>query len=514
MASSIGWTNLPTTAWSAPSQLVLSQPPSAAGDPAGTGSAITQAGAGVANAVGAAAQPDFPFTVGITDAASLLGAGVISPTQETEILQDATAAAADWGQYISGAAPLRVAIDIAPLSGDYLSTGGATTDVVAGQLDGRTLMEPSSEYALTTGQYAAGSTSDITITLNQADLSEFYLNPDPGTPGTVPANEYDLTTLILHEMGHGLGISGYISSTGALGSQETMWDHDVQENPDGTADFVGPNAEAVYGGPVPLTTLNNGEQYYHFANSYSDPDSHDLMSGLGIPPGTSIGISTLDLAVLKDVGEPVTAALPGAVVCFARGTRIAGLAGNVPVEHLAVGDMVLTARGEPQPIIWIGHRHLDCTRHPHPRAVWPVRIRAGAFAPELPARDLLVSPQHAIFAEGVLIPIKRLVNGRSVVQEQRATIEYFHIELPRHDILLAEGLPTESYLDTGDRACFDNAGGTVVLHPDFSRWAWDAGACAELRVVGPEVEAARATLARRLRAGPGNVLDAPAAARP
>ncbi len=64
-------------------------------------------------------------------------------------------------------------------------------------------------------------------------------------------------------------------------------------------------------------------------------------------------------------------------------------------------------------------------------------------------------------------------------------------------MVLAEGLPAESYLDSGDRAMFENGGGALVLHPDFSRWAWDARACAEIKVVGPEVEAVRLKLARR-----------------
>lgn len=183
------------------------------------------------------------------------------------------------------------------------------------------------------------------------------------------------------------------------------------------------------------------------------------------------------------------------VVCFARGTRIATATGPVAVEDLVEGDVVLTAGGEEQAITWIGRRHVDCRRHPEPRQVWPVRIQAGAFGPAMPARDVCISPQHAIYDEGVLIPAKLLVNGRTIRQERVATVEYFHVELARHDILLAEGLPAESYLDTGDRASFENAPGAIVLHPDFSRWAWDGRACAELKVTGSELDAVRAKVA-------------------
>jgi collagen type I/II/III/V/XI/XXIV/XXVII alpha len=75
--------------------------------------------------------------------------------------------------------------------------------------------------------------------------------------------------------------------------------------------------------------------------------------------------------------------------------------------------------------------------------------------------------------------------------------DYYHVELERHELLLAEGLAVESYLDTGDRASFENGGGAVVLHPDFARLVWDGRACAELKVTGPELDAVRARLERR-----------------
>jgi hypothetical protein len=192
--------------------------------------------------------------------------------------------------------------------------------------------------------------------------------------------------------------------------------------------------------------------------------------------------------------------LENAPVCFARGTRIATPDGDVAIESLKKGDLVLTVAGKARPVIWIGHRRADCSRYPDPRKAWPILIQAGAFGPGLPARDLRVSPQHGIFAEGVLIPAKILVNGTTIRQEKVASIEYFHIELESHDILLAEGLPAETYLDAGDRSSFENGGGPVALYPDFARYAWDARACADLKVIGAEVERVRAQLATQARA--------------
>jgi hypothetical protein len=101
--------------------------------------------------------------------------------------------------------------------------------------------------------------------------------------------------------------------------------------------------------------------------------------------------------------------------------------------------------------------------------VRPVRIAAAAFPDNTPRRDLVISPDHALFIQGLLIPAKLLVNGGSItVDTECRRVTYYHVELDHHDILLAEGLPAESYLDTGNRAMFANSGEPSRLHPDFA----------------------------------------------
>ncbi len=188
--------------------------------------------------------------------------------------------------------------------------------------------------------------------------------------------------------------------------------------------------------------------------------------------------------------------------CFARGTRITTKDGEVAVERLRVGDRVITASGATRPVVWIGDREVACRRHPTPENVWPVRVRAGAFGEGLPRRDLLLSPDHAVFQEGVLIPIKHLTDGAGIAQERVDTVHYFHVELESHDVLLAEGLPAESYLDTGNRAMFVGGAAHLVLHPDFAALNWN-DACAPLCQQGPIVAAVRRRLRERRIAASG-----------
>ena len=148
------------------------------------------------------------------------------------------------------------------------------------------------------------------------------------------------------------------------------------------------------------------------------------------------------------------------LACFAQGTRISTTRGNVAVEALAIGDRVVTASGAHRPVRWLGHREVDCRRHPRPREVLPVRVAAGAFGGDRPARDLYVSPGHSICVDTVgevLIPAGALVNGSTIQQIEMDEVTYWHVELDRHDILLADNLPAESYLDMGNRSFFKEA---------------------------------------------------------
>ncbi len=285
---------------------------------------------------------------------------------------------------------------------------------------------------------------------------------------------------------------------------------------DGVLDFTSADSTVLTGElTAAISGFDDGSCIIEFgALTYNPLDTASYANG-----ALTIADGATDLARLTlDSEEPAgTFALSAgaadqlelmALPCFAAGTRLLTDRGDVPVEALAIGDRVITVEGHAEAITWIGARRIDCRRHRAADRVQPVRIVAHAFGAGVPSRDLFLSPDHAIFAEGVLIPVKHLIDGRAIRQMEVAQVTYFHVELRRHRILLAEGLPVESYLDTGDRAAF--AGGPVItLHPE-----WDAGsrdlaflseglAYAPIRVMGAEVDRLRARLAGLRRDQPG-----------
>ena len=200
-----------------------------------------------------------------------------------------------------------------------------------------------------------------------------------------------------------------------------------------------------------------------------DPASVVLAGGTLTFGGGSFPLAIGAGDALHSVASADGALVTADLACFAAGTGIATPRGRVAVETLQPGDLVNTYRGSPRPVRWIGHRHVDLARHPRPPEVSPIRIRAHALSPNIPERDLRVSPEHAIWLDGGLVPARLLLNGATIVRDTtRASVTWYHVELDTHDVLLAEGAPVESYLDTGNRGMFENASEPLVLHPVFT----------------------------------------------
>ncbi|WP_173577336.1 Hint domain-containing protein [Acetobacter fallax] len=155
--------------------------------------------------------------------------------------------------------------------------------------------------------------------------------------------------------------------------------------------------------------------------------------------------------------------------CYCRGTLITTEHGEIPVEQLSIGDHVITAENGPRPIRWIGRRSYSGQFARGNRDILPVVFRKGSLGNNLPTTDLSVSPLHAMFLDGVLVPAVTLVNGTSIVQaECMDEVAYFHIELDSHDLVLANGAPSETFIDDGSRGMFHNAAEYATLYPDAS----------------------------------------------
>ena len=184
--------------------------------------------------------------------------------------------------------------------------------------------------------------------------------------------------------------------------------------------------------------------------------------------------------------------------CFLRGTRIATLRGEVAVEDLHIGDLVVTTTAGALPVKWIGTRGFitKLVNEHHRVALLPVRIAAGALGEASPARDLYVSPEHMLCLDDVLIPAEKLLNGTTITRaEGFDVVQYFHIELPRHAVLYAEGAPAESFLDTGNRNMFTNVLSYLELGHDLD--APPQPACLPIVTAGEALAAVRARLAAR-----------------
>ena len=176
----------------------------------------------------------------------------------------------------------------------------------------------------------------------------------------------------------------------------------------------------------------------------------------------------IDLAPLANGGSSTGYTPTGAQVfnCFATGTRIATPDGDRTVETIKPGDLVLTHDGRAVPVIWrawqsiVNPRNLSVGRS-------PVRIEAGALGPDLPNAPLTVTADHALLFDDTLINAGTLVNGTTIrllpLAGLPASFNYWHVELEKHQCVVANGVPAESFIDYVGRSGFDNYGEYLAL---------------------------------------------------
>lgn len=193
---------------------------------------------------------------------------------------------------------------------------------------------------------------------------------------------------------------------------------------------------------------------------------------------------------------------PGCV-CFLSGTRLLTPLGEALIEHLRIGDLVSTKKGEARAIRWIGRITVDRENGAPWRAdAMPVRVSKDAFGKGSPHSDLYLSRSHMVHLDGVLIPIGDLINGKTItaVDAGGDQIVYYHVELETHDVLIAEGAPCESLLTTAEKlTAFDNADEYYALYGTPA----DMAPCAPLAAFN----GGRSEIKSRLRSATAVVID-------
>jgi hypothetical protein len=468
----------------------------ATGDPSFiTSAAAAQAAGGGTTAV--LAEPTNPNATG--------GVGLSEPTPSIPLSASGTTDVT-FEVYRTGSTAAAQVVDY-----QVLSPG--TGYVGTGNFAGGTL--PSGQVTLDTGVSSENFTVAVTGSIGTAPQAMLLAEIDTGTSGTpvlAPTGEVTLTSPTPVEGTPAAPMLLDPAGVGTLTSTGNAYTLDLTSITKGAsvAPFVIDLAnEAGAGGNTlagSLTVSGSGVAVQGAAGLASV--AAGALGPLTLDVGsTTVGpfANTLDIAATQSNASgfngslgAVSLVVEGDVVlpCFAAGTRIATEDGERAIERLRVGDLVRTAGGGLRRIVWIGARAVDCARHPRPQTVRPIRVRAGAFGPGLPSRDLRLSPDHAVFAPetGGLVPVKCLVDGAAVRQERVAKVRYLHLELEAHALVLAEGLAVESFLDTGNRVAFANGGPVVQAFPDFAARMWEAMGCAPLQVVGPAVEELRAML--------------------
>lgn len=196
-------------------------------------------------------------------------------------------------------------------------------------------------------------------------------------------------------------------------------------------------------------------------------------------------------------------------ICVQRGTLIETGHGPVAVEDLAPGDMVQTRDSGLRPVRWIGSRRMNAAQLALAPELRPIRIAAGAIGPDIPDRDLLVSPQHRVLLTGwkaelyfgepeILVPAKSLVDDCTIVIARDVEdVEYFHVLFDRHEIMLTNGAPTESFfpgayvLDALDRAVSEEL---YAIFPELAADPERFGPAARMSVKHSEAAVLRSAL--------------------
>ncbi|MDT3375923.1 Hint domain-containing protein [Labrys neptuniae] len=411
-------------------------------------------------------------------------------------------------------------------NGNIATTNGTTLNLVS--------LLGTSNYAV-----APGVTANVVLVANALGTSNVYI----GGTATLSTAVSLLSNTNINVTGGSATLANGLNVSALNGTNVTLTDggsftngNNLSSILDGMTINYGPGGGTftVNGGNTLIdlssTTINgfatnNGLNHLEFTNTSGTAATYTVTNSGGNQVITVLDSSNGTIATVTIAGQtlnagtytvgqngPLTVGSSGttltitdqAIVCFLAGSLIRTAVGEVAIENIQVGDEVFVSidgKDELRPVTWIGSGHvLSNPVYPMDMGGYPVRILKDAIAEGVPYQDLLVTAEHSFFFEGKLVPIRMLVNGRSIFYDRSfQTYTYYHVELAQHGIIHANGMLSESYLDTGNRKNFVAQHGVVPFPGKAKDWSVDAAAplCVERAFVEPIFRAIEARAALR-----------------
>ncbi|MEO9825992.1 MAG: Hint domain-containing protein [Paracoccaceae bacterium] len=190
----------------------------------------------------------------------------------------------------------------------------------------------------------------------------------------------------------------------------------------------------------------------------------EALAFVDVVPPSGVSLSIISAAEGPTNGGPNAIDEADIVpLCFCNGTKIQTVSGPKRVETLNAGDLIQRSNGSFARLARVFHTTLNRPALDAKPTLYPVRIIAGALGNDLPQRDLLVSRQHRMMVSSkiaermfgqtdVLVSAIRLTALPGIfVDETQDTVSYYHLLFEAHEVILAEGAPSES-LFTGPEA--------------------------------------------------------------
>lgn len=201
---------------------------------------------------------------------------------------------------LAGNANLEITVHAIERNTSLLAAAGPTDFVYLGYSGGMYQVETLAGYQLRTGSDSNGSASDIDVYVNTTRLAEFFFDNSPWDAGDIPSNQFDFTSIMLHELLHGIAFTG--DRNDATGQYYSIYRSTYDQNVslvNGRPYFTGENARNYYGGNVPLTS---GDLYHVGNGSGSGTDLYNSLMAPYADRGARDYLTSLEKAMLADMG--------------------------------------------------------------------------------------------------------------------------------------------------------------------------------------------------------------------